>query len=63
MFIRRKLNKSGSISIQIIKKENRRNILVKTIGCSKDPKEIARLQLRGEEFINKPIANQCRLLD
>jgi len=61
MFIRRKLNKSGSISIQIIKKENRRNILVKTIGCSKDPKEIARLQLRGEEFINKPIANQCRL--
>jgi len=43
MFIRKKKNKSGSTSIQIIKKINRSNKVLKTIGSSSDPDEIERL--------------------
>lgn len=40
MFVRKKKNKSGSISIQIISKIGRVNKLVKTVGSSKDINEI-----------------------
>lgn len=43
MFIRKKKNKSGSTSIQIIKKINRSNKVLKTVGCSSDPDEIENL--------------------
>jgi len=43
MFIRKKKNKSGSISIQIIQKINRSNKVLRTIGSSNDPDEIERL--------------------
>jgi len=43
MFIRKKKNKSGSISIQIIKKIKRSNKVLKTVGSSSDPIEIERL--------------------
>lgn len=43
MFIRKKKNKSGSISIQIIQKINRSNKVLKTIGSSNDPAEVDRL--------------------
>jgi len=36
MFIRKKVNKSGSTSVQILKKIDRKNILVETIGCSRN---------------------------
>lgn len=39
MFIRKKKNKSGSISIQIITKTGRKNKLLKTIGCAKTYRE------------------------
>ena len=38
MFVRKKRNKSGSVSVQIIKKENGKNRVVESIGCSKDKK-------------------------
>ncbi|ASB50222.1 transposase [Alkalitalea saponilacus] len=47
MFVRKKKNRSGSVSIQIIKKINRVNKIVKTIGSSKDPVEIDRLFQKG----------------
>lgn len=47
MFVRKKNNRSGSVSIQIIKKINRINKVVKTIGSSKDPNEINRLFEKG----------------
>jgi len=40
MFVRKKKNKSGSVSIQIIKKIDRVNKVIKTIGSSSDPSEI-----------------------
>jgi len=43
MFVRKKKNRSGSISIQIIQKVNRNNKVLKTIGSSSDPKEIEKL--------------------
>lgn len=47
MFVRKKKNRSGSVSVQIIKKINRINKVVKTIGSSKDPDEINRLFQKG----------------
>lgn len=40
MFVRKKRNKSGSTSIQILKKINRSNKVLKTIGSSSEPEEI-----------------------
>lgn len=47
MFVRKKRNQSGSVSVQIIKKINRTNKVIKTIGSSKDPNEIERLFQKG----------------
>lgn len=47
MFVRKKKNRSGSVSIQIIKKINRTNKVIKTIGSSGDPQEIDRLFQKG----------------
>lgn len=43
MFVRRKKNKSGSTSIQIIQKINGINHVIKSVGCSTDKKEIEAL--------------------
>jgi hypothetical protein len=43
MFVRKKKNNSGSISIQIISKDNGKYKLVETIGCSKNELEIQQL--------------------
>jgi len=43
MYVRKKPNKSGSVSIQIIEKKGRNNRVVESIGCSSDPAEIDRL--------------------
>lgn len=39
MFVRKKKNKSGSVSIQILMKVGRKNRLLKTIGCAKTKRE------------------------
>jgi len=39
MFIRKKRNKSGSVSIQILMKVGRKNKLLKTVGCAKTKRE------------------------
>lgn len=52
MFIRKKKNKSGVISIQIITKLKRKSILIKTIGSSNDEIEAQQLVKRAQEFID-----------
>ncbi|MFN2440705.1 MAG: IS1634 family transposase, partial [Chitinophagaceae bacterium] len=47
MFIRRKINASGSTSIQIVQKINKKNKIVKVIGSSKIAAEIEELYLTG----------------
>jgi len=46
MFVRKKRNKSGSISVQIIEKREGKNKLVRSVGCSKNEKEI-------EQYVNE----------
>jgi len=50
MFVRKKPNKSGSVSVQIIDK-SRGYRVVETIGSARDPEEIYRLVALGEQFI------------
>jgi transposase len=51
VFIRRKRNKSGVISIQVIDKSSGRYKLIKTIGSSNDETEIESLVKQGKEYI------------
>lgn len=53
MFVRKKKNKSGLISIQVIEKRNGKSVLVKTIGSSSLPNEIDRLFEEGRLFIRQ----------
>lgn len=50
MFIRKKKNKSGSISVHVIQKDNGYKI-VRRIGTSTDVHDIERLVLQGKQFI------------
>ena len=43
MFVRKKLNMSGVISVQIIDKSSGRYVVYKTIGSSSDDNEIIHL--------------------
>lgn len=52
MFIRKKKNKSGVISIQVITKLNEKSKLVKTIGSSKDEIELNQLIIKAQSFID-----------
>src|SRR5574344_312036 len=53
MFVRKKINSSGSISVQILEKTNRTNKLIQTVGSSKDEIEIERLYNRAFEIIDQ----------
>jgi len=51
MFYRRKYNKSGVVSIQVISKIRGKSKLIKTIGSSKDEKIIEQLIAKAKAFI------------
>jgi transposase len=51
MFIRKKKNKSGKISVQIVEKKGRSNKVLKTIGCSNDLNEIQRFCIDAENWM------------
>lgn len=51
MFVREKKNKSGSISIQIVSKENGIYKVVKSVGCATERPEIERLKDEARQFI------------
>ena len=59
MLLRKKPNKSGSTSVQVIvKTKNRKQRVVKTIGFSRDPDEIEWLMAEGRKYIsdeNEPL--------
>jgi len=63
MFIRKKPNKSASISIQIIQKIDRRNKVVETIGCSKDEDEIKILYQKAVDRIKELEPNLFDIVD
>jgi transposase len=52
MFVRKKENKSGSVSVQVISKTNGYRVL-KTLGSARDPQEIDRLVELGRVFVDR----------
>jgi len=53
MFVRKKKNNSGIISVQVIEKRSGKYKMLKTIGSSRHEKEVSLLVQRGEDFIKK----------
>ena len=53
IFVRKKQNKSGSTSIQILQKIDRKNKVLRTVGCSSDEREINRLYEQALEEANR----------
>lgn len=54
MFVRKKPNKSGKVSVQVVlKSKSRKQQVVKTIGCSDDAEEIERLVAEGRKYIEQ----------
>ncbi len=51
MFVRKKKNKSGLVSVQVIDKSTGSYKVVKTIGCSSDASVINELYLQGQKYI------------
>lgn len=51
MFIRKKINPSGVISVQVVDKSTGKYKMLKTIGSSSDPLIINQLVLEGEQWI------------
>ena len=60
MFLRKKRNASGSISVQIISKSSGKYKVVKTIGSSKNEQEIQKLTYLGKQEIER-LTNQSKL--
>lgn len=52
VFVRKKLNKSGLVSVQVISKNRGKYLVVKTIGSSRDPQQIKTLEAEGEHYIS-----------
>ena len=72
MFVRKKPNKSGVVSVQILEKRSGKSCLVKTVGSSSDPKQIVELleqgkrlvnDLKGQTNLNFDIRNEEQLVD
>jgi transposase len=51
MFVRKKINLSGSVSIQILQKVRRNNKLIQTVGSSSDVSEIDKLYKKAYEIL------------
>lgn len=62
MFVRKKRNRSGSISIQIIQKQHGKYVVIRTLGTSDDEEEIDRLFKQAQEAIPR-LFNQITLFD
>lgn len=52
MFVRKKPNKSGSISVQVIDKSSGSYNVVKTMGSSDDPQEVDQLIRQAHKWIS-----------
>jgi len=61
MFARKIPNRSGSISVQVIRKEHGKYRVVQTVGTSKDPDEIERLWQKAQYLANHPNPDQPTL--
>lgn len=56
MFVRKKNNRSGSTSVQVIQKINGKYKVHKTIGCATTQQNIQKLEKLGEQEIERVLA-------
>lgn len=56
MYVRKKTNRSGSTSVQVIQKINGRYKVHKTIGCATTQQDIQKLVLMGKQEIDRVLA-------
>ena len=49
MFVRKKRNKSGVVSVQVLEKRSGKSVLVKTVDSSSDHKQVADLVEKGKD--------------
>lgn len=52
MFIRRKPNKSGTFSVQVVDKRDRTNVVLKSFGASKNEEELKRMEREAYDFMS-----------
>jgi transposase len=57
MFVRKRKNRSGSVSVVVVEKSNGKFKEVKKIGVSSVPSEIDNLYIQGKKWISKQKAN------
>jgi len=58
MFVRKKKNKSGIISVQVIDKSSGKYKVIKTIGSSSNPNEIKLLIIKANQWIKSYLGQQ-----
>ncbi len=61
MFARKIVNRSGSTSVKVIRKEKGKYRVVQTIGTSKDPAVIERMWLQAQSIAQKSDPYQSKL--
>lgn len=61
MFVRKKRNKSGTVSVQIVSKNRGKYRVIQTVGSAKDPEEVERLIQRGRLLAQDSLGKQERL--
>ena len=57
MFVRKVASRSGNIAVQVVKKVNRKNKVLKHLGTAKTSLELAHLAKVGQEYINRQRIN------
>ena len=63
MFIRKNKNRSGSVSIQIVQKVNRQNVIIKTIGIAQSKREEELLSLLAKHCISSHLGLQSLFVE
>ena len=58
MFVHKKNNPSGIVSVQVLDKSRGNSRLVKTIGSSADPKEVESHVTEGKRWIGAHLGRQ-----
>ena len=53
MFFRRKPNKSGTFSIEVVAKRDGKNVVVRRLGTSRDELELRSLERKAQQWIDE----------
>lgn len=63
MFVNRSKNKSGTVSVRVLQKRGRNNVLVKSFGSSRDENEIERMVEQATIFIQQQTGTYYHLFN